>query len=274
MLLAACGTKSDPPPPPPPAPAPVAVDAAVVEPPPQIPCAVTVRIDADGAAIASAVGGCRAPRNAGALDVGWIEGELKNLRGAFGTCPVNVTVASTSGAFKEALQLVDLSMLLGIADANLATPGELRFANIDSKAPHCKLPHTGTAAPPPPAPPAKGPTQQAPVIAISKTAVTFGKTSVPVEAVAKDPAALAPITEAMRKDDEAIKVRYADKQLPADLAKSCDDALQNIRPAAGHVCPIGLAVLQVDGSVDMAIVNAVLLAAHGVGYDNLLYAVK
>jgi len=68
-------------------------------------------------------------------------------------------------------------------------------------------------------------------------------------------AALLPAAEAdalfERLDAAAKKIKedVGMGKLPKDLAKACEEAKQNIRPAPGKICPDGLAILQADASL-------------------------
>ena len=79
-----------------------------------------------------------------------------------------------------------------------------------------------------------------------------------------------------RLDAAAKQIREAVAmgKIPRDLVKACEDAKSNLRPAAGKICPDGLAILQADESTDARLINKIVNTAKAAGFDNLLFAVQ
>ncbi|MFT3697321.1 MAG: biopolymer transporter ExbD [Kofleriaceae bacterium] len=120
--------------------------------------------------------------------------------------------------------------------------------------------------------------QQAPVIIVTKSEITYqGQLVATVESVMRDDSPTFKIDALFERLDSAAKKIKEDVgmgKLPKDLAKSCEEAKQNIRPAAGKICPDGLAILQADESTDARLINKIVNTAKAAGFDNLLFAVK
>ncbi|HEY0255176.1 MAG TPA: biopolymer transporter ExbD [Kofleriaceae bacterium] len=120
--------------------------------------------------------------------------------------------------------------------------------------------------------------QQAPVIIVTKSEITYqGQLVATVESVMRDDSPTFKIDALFERLDAASKKIKEDVgmgKLPKDLAKSCEEAKQNIRPAAGKICPDGLAILQADESTDARLINKIVNTAKAAGFDNLLFAVK
>lgn len=120
--------------------------------------------------------------------------------------------------------------------------------------------------------------QQAPVIIVTKTEITYqGQLVATVDSVMRDDSPTYKIDALFERLDAAAKkiredVAYG--RQAKDLLKSCEDAKQNIRPAAGKICPDGLAILQADESTDGQLINKIVNTAKAAGFDNLLFAVK
>jgi biopolymer transport protein ExbD len=118
--------------------------------------------------------------------------------------------------------------------------------------------------------------QLAPIIVIDKSDIKFvlGQTQVnigTVESVLRD--------EGVKVDALFEKLEAAAKsitenigKLPKDLAEAC--ANRGIRPKPGHVCPLGLAILQADDLTDAKLINKVVLTAKAAGFDNLMFAIQ
>ena len=120
--------------------------------------------------------------------------------------------------------------------------------------------------------------QQAPVIIVTKTEITYqGQLVATVESVLHDDSPTFKIDALFERLDAASKKIKEDVgmgKLPKDLAKACEDAKQNIRPQPGKICPDGLAILQADESTDARLINKIVNTAKAAGFDNLLFAVK
>jgi biopolymer transport protein ExbD len=120
--------------------------------------------------------------------------------------------------------------------------------------------------------------QQAPVIIVTKTEITYqGQLVATTDSVLHDDNPTFKIDALYERLDAAAKKIKEDvslNKLPKDLQKSCDDAKQSIRPAPGKICPDGLAILQADESTDARLINKIVNTAKAAGFDNLLFAVK
>ena len=120
--------------------------------------------------------------------------------------------------------------------------------------------------------------QQAPVIIVTKTEITYqGQLVATVDSVLRDDSPTFKIDALFERLDAAAKKIKEDVglgRLPKDLAKACEDAKQNIRPQPGKICPDGLAILQADESTDARLINKIVNTAKMAGFDNLLFAVK
>jgi len=120
--------------------------------------------------------------------------------------------------------------------------------------------------------------QQAPVIIVTKTEITYqGQLVATVESVLRDDSPTFKIDALFERLDAAAKKIKEDVglgKLPKDLAKACEDAKANIRPMPGKICPDGLAILQADESTDARLINKIVNTAKAAGFDNLLFAVK
>jgi biopolymer transport protein ExbD len=120
--------------------------------------------------------------------------------------------------------------------------------------------------------------QQAPVIIVTKSEITYqGQLVATVDSVMRDDSPTYKIDALFERLDAAakqIREAVAYGRQAKDLLKSCEDAKQNIRPAAGKICPDGLAILQADESTDGQLINKIVNTAKAAGFDNLLFAVK
>jgi biopolymer transport protein ExbD len=120
--------------------------------------------------------------------------------------------------------------------------------------------------------------QQAPVIIVTKSEITYqGQLVATVESVLRDDSPTFKIDALFERLDAAAKKIKEDVALgraPKDLTKACEDAKSNIRPAPGKICPDGLAILQADESSDARLINKIVNTAKAAGFDNLLFAVK
>jgi biopolymer transport protein ExbD len=120
--------------------------------------------------------------------------------------------------------------------------------------------------------------QQAPVIIVTKSEITYqGQLVATVDSVLRDDSPTYKIDALFERLDAAAKKIKEDVALgkqPKDLIKACEDAKSNIRPAPGKICPDGLAILQADESTDARLINKIVNTAKAAGFDNLLFAVK
>lgn len=120
--------------------------------------------------------------------------------------------------------------------------------------------------------------QQAPVIIVTKSEITYqGQLIATVDSAMRDESPTFKIDALYERLDAAAKQIKEDVgmgKLPKDLAKACDDAKNNIRPQPGKICPDGLAILQADESTDARLINKIVNTAKAAGFDNLLFAVK
>src|SRR5262245_46468786 len=120
--------------------------------------------------------------------------------------------------------------------------------------------------------------QQAPVIIVTKSEITYqGQLVATVDSVLRDDSPGFKIDALFERLDAAAKKIREDVAMghqPKDLLRACEDAKQNVRPQAGKICPDGLAILQADESTDARLVNKIVNTAKAAGFDNLLFAVK
>jgi biopolymer transport protein ExbD len=120
--------------------------------------------------------------------------------------------------------------------------------------------------------------QQAPVIIVTKSEITYqGQLVATVESVMRDDSPTFKIDALFERLDAAakkIKEDVAMGRQPKDLIKACEEAKSNMRPAPGKICPDGLAILQADESTDARLINKIVNTAKAAGFDNLLFAVK
>jgi biopolymer transport protein ExbD len=121
--------------------------------------------------------------------------------------------------------------------------------------------------------------QQAPVIIVTKSEITYqGQLVATVESVLRDDSPTFKIDALFERLDAAskkIKEDVANGKQARDLIKACEDAKAGQRPARGKsICPDGLAILQADESTDARLINKIVNTAKAAGFDNLLFAVK
>jgi biopolymer transport protein ExbD len=120
--------------------------------------------------------------------------------------------------------------------------------------------------------------QEAPVIIVTKTDITYkGVGVLTVENALKDDSQkIDALSERLTADAAKIKadVDGGSTHYPRDLIKSCEEAEKNQRQPAGKICPKGLAILQADEGTDARIINKIVITAKASGFDNLLFAVK
>jgi biopolymer transport protein ExbD len=120
--------------------------------------------------------------------------------------------------------------------------------------------------------------QLAPVIIVTKSEITYqGQLVATTESVLRDDSPTFKIDALYERLDAAakkIKEEVGMGKLPKNLAKSCEDAKQGIKPKPGEICPDGLVILQADQSTDVRLINKIVNTAKAAGFDNLLFAVK
>ena len=122
--------------------------------------------------------------------------------------------------------------------------------------------------------------QQAPVIIVTKTEITYqGQLVATTESVLRDDSPTFKIDalfERLQAAAQKIKtdIDTGSGHYDKALMKACEDAKQNIRPQPGKICPDGLAILQADESTDARLINKIVNTAKAAGFDNLLFAVK
>jgi biopolymer transport protein ExbD len=120
--------------------------------------------------------------------------------------------------------------------------------------------------------------QQAPVIIVTKSEITYqGQLIATTESALRDDSPTFKIDALHERLDAAAKAIKEDigmGKLPKDLAKACENAKNNIRPEPGQICPDGLAILQADEGTDARLINKIVNTAKAAGFDNLLFAVK
>jgi len=129
----------------------------------------------------------------------------------------------------------------------------------------------------------KGALQDAPVIIVTKSDITFnGEMIVTTDAVLRDDSPTFKIDALFERLDAAAKkvkeevgrALSGTGSLSQDLKTACEQAKEGGRPQAGHICPDGLAILEADESTDTRVINKVVVTAKAAGFDNLLFAVK
>lgn len=268
-------------------------------------CALVIVADPTGVSIGTSAGACRSARIGGAPDLAWVETELRGLRSAFADCSPRSLLVAETGPYQEAIALMDVAVKTGCVDVALGDASDLELSVAGASDAHCRHPS------PPPAKPAARPVPQpvptppllpaearaiaakleqqtplppptttralerAPVIVVTRTAITFrGDVVTSVDEVARAPRALDRLADLLRAEDARTRRELATGSLPAELVKACEDARQGLRPLPGQVCPLGLAILQADAATDMRVIHALLHAARSAGFDNVLFAVK
>jgi biopolymer transport protein ExbD len=127
--------------------------------------------------------------------------------------------------------------------------------------------------------------QQAPVIIVTKSEITYqGQLVATVESVLRDDSPTFKIDALFERLDAAAKKIKVDVDnevnggrgtLAPDSLKACQELKAGNRPARGKaICPEGLAILQADESTDVRLINKIVNTAKAAGFDNLLFAVK
>src|SRR5215208_1500409 len=112
--------------------------------------------------------------------------------------------------------------------------------------------------------------QQAPVIIVTKTEITYqGQLISTVESVMRDDSPVMTIDALVERLDAAatkIKVDVDTGRVPAAVKKVCDDQKNGIRPEPDKLCPVGLAILQADEQTDVRLINKVVNTAKVAGF--------
>lgn len=270
-------------------------------------CELAIVLDPTGVSIGTAAGACHAARVDGKPDLAWVESQLRDIRYVLAdACPPEAVIVAETGPYQELISVMDIALKTGSIDVGVGDASDVKVPMAGATATQCKLPTPPKPVPkavkhveveerpifPPlspeevrklteqkplelPLPDDKETVQQAPVIIVTKTEITYqGRVLASVEEVAKDPKALAPLAAVLRSSAEAIKHGLAAGEFSRELVKACDEAKQGIRPTPGTTCPEGLLVLQADQDTDMHVINALLHTAKDTGFDNLLFAVK
>jgi biopolymer transport protein ExbD len=121
--------------------------------------------------------------------------------------------------------------------------------------------------------------QQAPVIIVTKTEITYqGQLVSTVDSALRDDSPTFKIDALYERLDVAakkIKEDVANGKQAKDLNAACEKAKSGQRPGPGEtICPDGLAILQADEGTDARLVNKIVNTAKAAGFDNLLFAVK
>ncbi len=118
--------------------------------------------------------------------------------------------------------------------------------------------------------------QQAPIITITKSEVSFmGTTVATVDSLLRDD------TPTLRIEALFERLQAVGKKLEQDISvgrdkkakKACDDLKAGIVDR-DNLCPVGLAILQADKETDARIITMVVTTAKYAEFDNLLFAVK
>jgi biopolymer transport protein ExbD len=120
--------------------------------------------------------------------------------------------------------------------------------------------------------------QQAPVIIVTKTDITYqGQLVATVESVLRDDSPtfkIEALREKLTATADSMKEKWEKSPISGEDKKACDNAKQGLRSSNNHFCPEGLAILQADESTDARLINKIVNTAKAAGFDNLLFAVK
>jgi biopolymer transport protein ExbD len=118
--------------------------------------------------------------------------------------------------------------------------------------------------------------QEAPIIIITKTDVSFMGTQVAtIDSLLRDETPTLKIEALFERLQAVGKKRREEISLGRDkrAKKACDDLKAGIVDP-GNLCPEGLAILQADKEVDARVITMVVTTAKYAEFDNLLFAVK
>ncbi|HUQ01298.1 MAG TPA: biopolymer transporter ExbD [Kofleriaceae bacterium] len=118
--------------------------------------------------------------------------------------------------------------------------------------------------------------QEAPIIIITKSEVSFMGTQVAtIDSLLRDETPTLKIEALFERMQAVGKKRREEISLGRDkrAKKACDDLKAGIVDP-GNLCPEGLAILQADKEVDARVITMVVTTAKYAEFDNLLFAVK
>jgi len=118
--------------------------------------------------------------------------------------------------------------------------------------------------------------QEAPIIVITKSEVSFMGTQVAtIDSLLRDETPTLKIEALFERMQAVGKKRREEISLGRDkrAKKACDDLKAGIIDP-GNLCPEGLAILQADKEVDARVITMVVTTAKYAEFDNLLFAVK
>lgn len=118
--------------------------------------------------------------------------------------------------------------------------------------------------------------QEAPIIIITKTDVSFmGSQVATIDSLLRDETPTLKIEALFERLQAVGKKRREEISLGRDkrAKKACDDLKAGIIDP-GNLCPEGLAILQADKEVDARVITMVVTTAKYAEFDNLLFAVK
>ncbi len=118
--------------------------------------------------------------------------------------------------------------------------------------------------------------QEAPIIIITKTDVSFMGTQVAtLDSLLRDETPTLKIEALFERLKAVHKKRSEEISLGRDkrAKKACDDLKAGIVDPS-NLCPMGLAILQADKEVDARVITMVVTTAKYAEFDNLLFAVK
>ena len=118
--------------------------------------------------------------------------------------------------------------------------------------------------------------QEAPIIIITKSEVSFMGTQVAtIDSLLRDETPTLKIEALFERMQAVGKKRREEISLGRDkrAKKACDDLKAGIIDPS-NLCPEGLAILQADKEVDARVITMVVTTAKYAEFDNLLFAVK
>lgn len=121
----------------------------------------------------------------------------------------------------------------------------------------------------------KSPLQEAPIIIVTKSEITYQGTIVAtVESVLRDDSPTFKIDPLFELLDAKAKQLKENPTTDDKLAAACEARKQGRTTAEGPQCPESLAVLQADESIDARVINKIVITAKAAGFDNLQFAVE
>ena len=205
---------------------------------------IAVEIADDGVWIATSKDGmCFSPRT-GDYDWAWLEAELRPSGNIY--CAPSVELAATENVrYEDVIRAMDIAIKTKLLDVGLTDPDKL-LVHFGGKAPlHCPPPKPIKAAIPEPAEPrprSKSGSEalaQAPVIIVTKDAISYQGNVV--------------VTIAQAERGTGVLPELA-KLMPEEHA--------------------AMAILQADKDSSAKVINRIVTTAKSRGYDNVLFAVK